>query len=107
MSERHAAAYTRVKTRAAIEGYPLPTDLEAALRGARSLGILRGSRDSVGLSETGAAINVLLPADLAHWAEIHKRASKGGRAAPSILCPPAVAACCCCAMQPSTCSLRD
>jgi hypothetical protein len=48
--------------------------------------------DGIGLSETGAAIKVLLPADLADWVEIHERASKGERAALSILCPPAGAA---------------
>jgi hypothetical protein len=83
--------YTRIEARAAIEGYPLPADLEAALRGARSLGILRGSRDRIELSETGAAIKVLLPADLADWAKIHERSSKGERAALSVLCPPAAA----------------
>jgi hypothetical protein len=84
--------YTRAQTRAAIEAYPLPGDLEATLRGARSLGILRGSRDSIELSETGAAIKVLLPKTLADWADIHERASKGERAALSVLCPPAAAA---------------
>jgi hypothetical protein len=53
---------------------------------------LRGSRDSIELSETGAAIKVLLTASLADWAEIHERASKGERAALSVLCPPAAAA---------------
>ena len=84
--------YTRVEARAAIEAYPLPRHLEPALSGARSLGILRGSRDSIELSETGAAIKVLLPKTLADWAEIHERASKGERAALSVLCPPAAAA---------------
>jgi hypothetical protein len=84
--------YTRTEARAAIEAYPLPGDLEATLRGARSLGILRGSHDSIELTETGAAIKVLLPSTLQDRAQIHERATKGERAALSVLCPPAAAA---------------
>jgi hypothetical protein len=87
-----ARTYTRAEARAAVEAYPLPGDLEATLRGARSLGILRGSRDSIELSETGAAIKVLLPETVVEWAAIHERASKGERAALSVLCPSAAAA---------------
>lgn len=84
--------YTRTEAKAATDAYPLPGDLEATLRGARSLGILRGSPDGVELSETGAAIKVLLPKALSDWADIHQRASKGQRTALSLLCPPAAAA---------------
>ncbi len=86
------STYTRTEARAAIGAYPLPGDLEATLRGVRSLGILRGTRHSIELSEPGAAIKVLLPAALSDWAEIHKRASRGDREALSVLCPPAAAA---------------
>ena len=64
--------YTRTEAKGAIAAYPLPTALEATLRGARSLGILRGSRDSIELTEAGAATRVLLPKSLAEWAEIHE-----------------------------------
>jgi hypothetical protein len=84
--------YSRDEARAAVATYPLPDDLESALRGARSLGILRSSLQAIALSETGAAIKLLLPTTLAEWANIHRRASTGERAALSVLCPPAGAA---------------
>ncbi len=46
--------YSRAEANAAIEAYPLPGDLEAALRGARSLGILQSYR--VGRAGTATVI---------------------------------------------------
>lgn len=54
-----------------LKGYPMPTQWEGALAGARKLGIVERSGDTFALSRTGAALRVMFPQDVAHWTRLH------------------------------------
>jgi hypothetical protein len=74
---------------AALGDYPIQ-ELPGSIRGAKSLGLLRQQGDIVELTETGAAVKMLLPPYLGDWADIHRRAASRDRGATlANLCPAA------------------
>jgi hypothetical protein len=57
------------------EGYPLPKDWRAAVRGAQKLGIVEVSGQGLALTDIGRAIRDLMPRELGAWSTIHKEAA--------------------------------
>jgi hypothetical protein len=65
--------YPLADARARLDPFPIPGDWQAALRGARKLGLLRINGPHVQLTDIGAAVSDLLPETTRDWADIHRR----------------------------------
>jgi hypothetical protein len=56
-----------------LQGYPMPKDWRAALRGAQKLGLVYADGSDVRLTDVGSAVHDLLPATVQEWAQIHQQ----------------------------------
>lgn len=67
------SAVTFAEARALVEGFPLPKDWRAAMRGAQKLQLLKVTNESCQLTEAGLAVKPLLPQTMVQWSDIHRR----------------------------------
>ncbi len=85
--------YDLAIARQALGSYPIPDNWLAALRGAQKLGLVQIDGKCVRLTDVGAAVRVVLPADVNQWQLIHERvAARSERITLSVMNPLAGAA---------------
>jgi len=56
-----------------LDGYPIPKDWRAAMRGAQKLQLMRVTPNGCQLTEFGLALRRLLPSSILEWTSIHHR----------------------------------
>lgn len=70
----------------------MPKDWQAALRGAKKLGIVSILGDQVRLTSVGSAVKDILSTNVANWAEVHRVVGVKGSGIPLIQIEPQAAA---------------